>query len=133
MRPCLYKERPQGPLRSPDCDSPCTPHGRAFTRGDPLGPLRSHDCATPPAHHTVVPLPGETLWDPCAPMTVRLPLHTTRLCLYQGRPQGPLCSPDCLTPPAYHAAVPLPGETLGGPCAPLTVRLPLYTTRPCLY
>ncbi|MGH0177327.1 UNVERIFIED_CONTAM: hypothetical protein FKN15_075018 [Acipenser sinensis] len=88
---------------------------------------------TPPALHAAVPLPGETLWDPCAPLTVRLPLYTTRPCLYQGNPRGPLRSPDCMTPPALHAAVPLPGETLVDPCAPMTVRLPLHITRPCLY
>ncbi|MGH0159840.1 UNVERIFIED_CONTAM: hypothetical protein FKN15_056168 [Acipenser sinensis] len=32
-----------------------------------------------------------------------------------------LRSPDCRTHCAHHVAVPLPGETLGDPCAPLTV------------
>ncbi|MGH0186445.1 UNVERIFIED_CONTAM: hypothetical protein FKN15_021594 [Acipenser sinensis] len=105
--PCTPRGRaftrgdPRGPLRSPDCVTPpCTPRGRAFTRGDPRGPLRSPDCVTPPCTPRGRAF---TRGDPRGPL--RSPDCVTPPCTPCGRaftrgdPRGPLHSPDCVIPP----------------------------------
>ncbi|MGH0174128.1 UNVERIFIED_CONTAM: hypothetical protein FKN15_066978 [Acipenser sinensis] len=132
--PCTPRGRaftrgdPRGPLRSPDCVTPpCTPRGRAFTRGDPRGPLRSPDCVTPPCTPRGRAF---TRGDPRGPL--RSPDCVTPPCTPRGRaftrgdPRGPLRSPDCVTPPCTPRGR---AFTRGDPRGPL--RSPDCVTPPC--